>query len=100
MRPFLFPAESSSEEENPLSGRLSCPNRSCNMHIGKFSWPGLRCSCGKWVVPALALVKGRVDIIDRSAAADTGGGTMGIRLPPGMIRNVNKNRDGGGGGNL
>ena len=52
------------------------------------------------MVPALALVKGRVDIIDRSAAADTGGGTMGIRLPPGMIRNVNKNRDGGGGGNL
>ena len=94
MRPFLFPATESQreKEENPLSGRLSCPN--CGSHIGKFAWAGLQCTCGKWVVPALALVKGRVDIVDHRS--NNVPSAMGIRLPPSMRMGNNNNNSGGG----
>ena len=114
MRPFLFPAEAANQDElepaneqdtastteNPLSGRLSCPNAACGAHIGKFSWPGLKCSCGKWEVPAMALVKGRVDIIDRSRAGMVNPAAMGIRLPPGMRMKGDVGVRGDNGGNL
>ena len=119
MRPFLFPAETadqnehepptneheqqstSSPTENPLSGRLSCPNAACGAHIGKFSWPGLKCSCGKWEVPAMALVKGRIDIIDRSRVGNLNPAAMGIRLPPGMrMKGDSVGVRGDNGGNL
>ncbi|KAK2749583.1 tyrosine protein phosphatase yvh1 [Myotisia sp. PD_48] len=103
MRPSLFPSSSpynadpaapSNESnqydpstEGSLSGRLTCPNSSCGANVGKFSWAGMPCSCGTWVVPAMALAKARVDIIDKNTRSGSAiGGPGGIRLPPGMLR--------------
>ena len=51
-------------EENPHSvasvkGKLCCPH--CQHKIGLYSWIGLPCSCGRWIVPAFALAKSKVD---------------------------------------
>lgn len=99
MRPSLFPPpepdatsntiESAREPEpssdSPLSGRLSCPNPSCGVNLGKFAWAGIPCSCGEWVVPAIALARARVDVVDASVRKGVGVGP-GIRMPPGMRR--------------
>lgn len=86
MRPSLFPtSEEEAPSESPLAGRLTCPNKTCGANIGKFAWPGMQCSCGTWVVPAIALAKARVDVIDvgvRKAGVEGAG--AGIRMPPGM----------------
>lgn len=93
MRPSLFPLvdgqvpSDSVFPEAPLDGRLNCPNTSCGANVGKFAWPGMPCSCGKWVVPAICLVRAKVDVIDGSNAAGALAGG-GIRLPPKM-RNLN-----------
>lgn len=89
-------------DEAPLSGRLTCPNPKCEANVGKFAWQGLRCSCGKWVVPAIGVARARVDITERKADSTTSVGSsnngnvnsnnninnrlgaMGIRLPPHM----------------
>lgn len=117
MRPCLFPgsaasaaSQSSSDDisgltgtatdEAPLSGRLTCPNPKCEANVGKFAWQGLRCSCGKWVVPAIGVARARVDVTETKADstapvasnnnnASSNGmnsrlGAMGIRLPPHM----------------
>ncbi|RMZ81439.1 hypothetical protein DV738_g2157, partial [Chaetothyriales sp. CBS 135597] len=47
--------------EGQLEGRLTCPNVKCRQNVGKFAWQGLKCSCGKWITPAFALARGRVD---------------------------------------
>ncbi|RMD43097.1 hypothetical protein DV735_g2002, partial [Chaetothyriales sp. CBS 134920] len=47
--------------EGQLEGRLACPNKKCRQNVGKFAWQGLKCSCGKWITPAFALARGRVD---------------------------------------
>ncbi|KAL1960240.1 hypothetical protein VTO42DRAFT_8783 [Malbranchea cinnamomea] len=102
MRPSLFPtphtdnnpnapstsAEPEPSPDSPLSGRLSCPNTSCGANLGKFSWPGMQCSCGTWVVPAIALARARVDVVDASVRKGVGRSGAGIRLPPGMVRGV------------
>lgn len=128
MRPCLFPGASAqkdlrvgdpsispgaspageTDEEAPLSGRLICPNPKCEANVGKFAWQGLRCSCGKWVVPAIGVARARVDVTESkgynnseaaTAIANKDGntqgginnnsissrlGAMGIRLPPHM----------------
>ncbi|PCG94308.1 hypothetical protein PENOC_083340 [Penicillium occitanis (nom. inval.)] len=117
MRPCLFPGPATSTaspsasdvggltgtatDEAPLSGRLTCPNPKCEANVGKFAWQGLRCSCGKWVVPAIGVARGRVDVTERKgdsttsvASSNNSGvnnnsinnrlGAMGIRLPPHM----------------
>lgn len=43
-----------------LSGKFSCPK--CALKVGGYDWKGSRCSCGKWVVPALHLQANRVDL--------------------------------------
>lgn len=96
MRPSLFPtSEEGSPTESPLAGRLTCPNKSCSANIGKFAWPGMQCNCGTWVVPAIALAKARVDVIDigvRKAGVEG----AGIRMPPGMRISNSKGEDGRG----
>ncbi|KAL4927188.1 dual specificity phosphatase YVH1 [Aspergillus undulatus] len=82
MRPCLFP---NTPEGAPLSGRLTCPNTSCDGNIGKFAWQGMKCSCGDWVVPAIGLAKARVDISE-PVPIRRGPGNLpsAIRLPPNM----------------
>ena len=60
---FLYPLLWMKEEleAEKLEGRLECPNSKCRANVGKYAWQGLQCSCGKWVVPAIALARGRVD---------------------------------------
>lgn len=48
-------------EQGKLDGRLECPNASCGANVGKYAWQGMPCSCGKWVIPAISIAKGRVD---------------------------------------
>lgn len=125
MRPCLFPGptqDSSSSsadggltgtatDEAPLSGRLTCPNPKCEANVGKFAWQGLRCSCGKWVVPAIGVARARVDVLERRATSSVTGlssnknnvngnnsinnrlGAMGIRLPPHMRGAAQDNTD-------
>ena len=100
MRESLYPSStdpqdtSSSHEysgspEAPLSGRLTCPNSSCGCNIGKFAWQGMRCSCGIWVTPAIAVVRAKVDIIDASVRSSSANiPAVGIRHPPGMKQGV------------
>lgn len=60
---FLHPLSwmKSNLEGGQLQGRLSCPNPKCGANVGKFAWQGMRCNCGRWITPAFALAKGRVD---------------------------------------
>ena len=48
-------------EEGKLEGRLECPNEKCKTLVGRYSWQGMRCSCGQWVVPGISLAVGKVD---------------------------------------
>ncbi|CCK73427.1 tyrosine protein phosphatase YVH1 NDAI_0G04420 [Naumovozyma dairenensis CBS 421] len=42
-----------------LEGKFSCPG--CNSKVGGYNWKGSRCSCGKWVIPAIHLQANKVD---------------------------------------
>ncbi|CAL9730639.1 tyrosine-protein phosphatase Yvh1p [Monosporozyma unispora] len=46
-------------KNNELEGKLDCPN--CHVKVGGYNWKGSRCSCGKWVVPAIHLLANKVD---------------------------------------
>ncbi len=48
-------------EQGKLEGRLECPNSICGANVGKYAWQGMRCSCGKWVVPGISIARGKVD---------------------------------------
>lgn len=104
MRSSLYPEASDSNPnaqytgDAPLSGRLTCPNRTCGANIGKFAWQGLQCNCNSWVVPAIGLAKSRVDIKPR-VSGNVPPAALGIRLPPGM-RPAEPNNPGSGRGNL
>ncbi|CCH57872.1 hypothetical protein TBLA_0A00710 [Henningerozyma blattae CBS 6284] len=43
-----------------LEGKFSCPN--CSSKVGGYNWKGSRCSCGKWVVPAIHILSNKVDL--------------------------------------
>lgn len=66
-------------EQGKLEGRLECPNARCKANVGKYSWKGMRCSCGAWVVPAISLARARVDEIKSIR-----NGESGIRRGPGV----------------
>ncbi|KAL2110787.1 hypothetical protein VUR80DRAFT_716 [Thermomyces stellatus] len=68
MRPTL--------ELGELEGRLNCPGQRCGASVGRYSWRGFQCSCGRWVTPAFSLQKGKVDVVARTVA-------VRIRPPPG-----------------
>ena len=61
-------------EQGKLDGRLECPNARCGTNVGKYAWQGMRCSCGKWVVPGISLARGRVDEVKSRTGA---GGVAG-----------------------
>lgn len=42
-------------------GKFLCPNPKCNAKVGTYSWHGDKCSCGKWITPAIGLLRARVD---------------------------------------
>lgn len=108
---FLHPLSWMKEvlSEGKMEGRLTCPNKKCNTNIGKFSWTGLRCSCGGWVTPGFAVLRTKIDeiVTKRSQASNAisrqdGGalhtgddgtslsaGMAALRLPPGMKRQGN-----------
>ncbi|OJD13385.1 hypothetical protein AJ78_06156 [Emergomyces pasteurianus Ep9510] len=106
MRRSLFPEQDSSPTTSnsadeykysagaPLSGRLTCPNAACGANIGKFAWQGMKCNCGKWVVPAIGLARARVDVVDANVKRGGTGAVPGIRLPA----NIEGTGGGGGGG--
>ena len=47
------------KELGQVKGKLHCPK--CATRIGNFDWSGSQCSCGRWVVPALAVPRSKVD---------------------------------------
>ncbi|KAH7104072.1 protein-tyrosine phosphatase-like protein [Auriculariales sp. MPI-PUGE-AT-0066] len=47
--------------EGEVEGKVSCPNTECRAKIGNWSWVGVRCSCGGWVVPGFCLARAKVD---------------------------------------
>lgn len=57
-------------EQGNLDGRLECPK--CKTNVGKYAWQGMRCSCGAWIVPAITLVKGKVDEVRVRNPAERG----------------------------
>lgn len=96
---FLHPLSWMKEvlSEGKMEGRLTCPNTKCGSNIGKFSWSGLRCSCGGWITPGFGLIRGKVDelvtrrqgSVGETADIASSGVAAGIRLPPGMKRQGN-----------
>lgn len=44
-----------------LEGKFSCPK--CEAKVGGYSWKGSRCSCGKWMVPAIHLQSAKIDLM-------------------------------------
>lgn len=47
-----------------LEGKFQCPK--CMSKVGGYSWRGSRCSCGKWMVPAIHLQSAKVDLMPYS----------------------------------
>lgn len=47
-----------------LEGRLDCYK--CNTKVGGWNWKGDRCSCGKWIVPAIHLLKSKIVQVDKN----------------------------------
>lgn len=59
---FVEPLNWMKEElqgKQELEGKFSCPG--CSSKVGAYNWKGSRCSCGKWVVPAIHLQSNKVD---------------------------------------
>lgn len=60
---FVEPLNWMKEElqgKQELEGKFSCPG--CKSKVGGYNWKGSRCSCGKWVVPAVHLQANKVDL--------------------------------------
>lgn len=47
------------EDKGELEGKFNCFK--CEAKVGGYSWKGSRCSCGKWMIPALHLQTAKVD---------------------------------------
>lgn len=61
---FVEPLKWMKEElqgKQELEGKFCCPN--CSSKVGAYNWKGSRCSCGKWMVPAIHLQTAKVDQI-------------------------------------
>ncbi|KAI9886766.1 MAG: hypothetical protein M1823_001409 [Watsoniomyces obsoletus] len=66
-------------ERGELSGRLVCPT--CKASLGRYAWQGLQCSCRRWIVPGISVVRSKVDEI---VSRPVGPQQLGIRLPPSL----------------
>jgi dual specificity phosphatase 12 len=42
-------------------GKFCCPK--CETKLGSWNWSGAQCSCGTWVVPAIQIPRGKVDLV-------------------------------------
>lgn len=49
------------QDKAEVEGKFLCPK--CETKVGAYSWKGSRCSCGKWMVPAIHLQRAKVDEI-------------------------------------
>ena len=58
-------ADMRNEDHEALEGRLDCYK--CGAKVGGWNWKGGRCSCGKWMVPAINLLKSKVIQTDRNS---------------------------------
>lgn len=47
-----------------IEGKFQCPK--CETKVGGYSWKGSRCSCGKWMIPAIHLQSAKVDKLKKS----------------------------------
>jgi dual specificity phosphatase 12 len=76
---FLDPLSWMRDElgKGEIEGRFDCPK--CKAQVGKYSWKGMRCSCGKWETPAITLAKSRSDEVRKLNA-----GGNGVRRGPGV----------------
>lgn len=52
-----------------MEGKFLCPK--CETKVGGYSWQGSRCSCGKWMIPALHLQSAKVDEMKDPQAGKT-----------------------------
>lgn len=52
------------QSKGDIEGKFQCPK--CESKVGGYSWKGSRCSCGKWMVPAIHLQSARVDFIKKA----------------------------------
>lgn len=57
--PVVWMEEELSKQE--MDGKLACPK--CDAKVGGYSWKGSRCSCGKWMIPALHLQSAKIDLM-------------------------------------
>lgn len=46
-----------------IDGKFACPK--CESKVGGYSWKGSRCSCGKWMIPAIHLQAAKADFVKR-----------------------------------
>jgi dual specificity phosphatase 12 len=46
---------------NATEGKFGCPK--CETKLGSWNWSGAQCSCGSWVVPAIQIPRGKVDLV-------------------------------------
>ncbi|MCP8718429.1 MAG: dual specificity protein phosphatase family protein [Asgard group archaeon] len=51
-------------DKSEIEGKFQCPK--CSSKVGGYSWRGSRCSCGKWMTPAIHLQDAKVDCIKRN----------------------------------
>ncbi|RCK59403.1 Tyrosine-protein phosphatase YVH1 [Candida viswanathii] len=51
-------------DKSEIEGRFQCPK--CSSKVGGYSWRGSRCSCGKWMTPAIHLQEAKVDYIKKN----------------------------------
>lgn len=61
---FVEPLNWMKEElqlKQELEGKFGCPG--CHTKVGGYNWKGSRCSCGKWVIPAIHLQSDKVDLL-------------------------------------
>lgn len=51
-------------DKSEIEGKFQCPK--CSSKVGGYSWRGSRCSCGKWMTPAIHLQEAKVDCIKKA----------------------------------
>ncbi|CDO94882.1 unnamed protein product [Kluyveromyces dobzhanskii CBS 2104] len=58
---FMEPLEWMKKElqKQELEGKFFCPH--CESKIGGYNWKGSRCSCGKWMIPAIHIQTAKVE---------------------------------------
>lgn len=46
-------------DQGHLEGKLLCPK--CHGRLGAYHWQGEKCSCGRWITPAIEIQRSKVD---------------------------------------